>query len=486
MQPQIAIVAVPAANKKPLCVDLDGTLIATDTLWESLLLLLKDQPWKILVLTFWLFKGKAIFKSRVAQSVNLNPAGLPYRENVLSFLRQEWESGREIILATACDQQIAKRVAVHLGIFSAVISSNGLVNLSGRHKLHALEEHVGDQQFDYIGNSSVDLPIWESADESMLVHPSSRLLSRAQMVSSVGRVFPVEENRLRTLLKALRIQQWVKNLLLFVPLITAHKIMDLSLVAQTLYAFLAFGLCASSVYVVNDLLDLEADRQHPRKKSRPFASGALQIKTGLALIPLLMSLSFTLAAFLLPPQFCLSLGLYFLITLAYSFYFKRVAAVDVLVLSGLYTLRILAGALAVNVTLSPWLLAFSIFFFLNLAFVKRYVELGASQKNNVSSISGRGYAVSDIDIIRSIGPVSGYLSVLVLTLYIQSHEVVAIYRHPTFLWCVGLCLLYWVTRVWILANRGEMVDDPIVFTFKDRVSYLVGGIIVILMLMATF
>ena len=486
MQAKIAVVAAAPANRKSLCVDLDGTLVASDTLWESLLLLLKNQPWKVLLLTTWLFKGKAFFKSQVAQSVDLNPAGLPYRENVLSFLRQEWESGREIILATASDQRIARSVAAHLGIFSAVISSNGKVNLSGQHKLHALKEHVGDQPFDYIGNSSVDLPIWQSADESILVEPSSRLLNRARRVSSVGRVFPLEANRLLTLLKALRVQQWVKNLLLFVPLITAHQITDLFLVRRTFYAFIAFGLCASSVYVVNDLLDLESDRQHPRKKHRPFASGALQIKTGLALVPLLVSLSFIIGASLLPPAFGLSLGLYFLITVAYSFYLKRVVALDVLVLAAFYTLRILAGALAVNVTLSPWLLAFSIFFFLNLAFVKRYVELGASQKNNVSSISGRGYAVSDIEIIRSMGPVSGYLSVLVLALYIHSQEVAAIYRNPTFLWFVSLSLLYWITRVWILAHRGEMVDDPILFTFKDRVSYLVGGMIVILMLKATF
>lgn len=471
-------------SSRPLCVDLDGTLIATDALWESLLLLVKSKPISLLSLPLWFMKGKAHFKRQIAERVKLNPASLPYRENVLSFLKKEQETGREIVLATAADETVAQGVAAHLGIFSEVLASDGAINLSGQRKLAALKKHSGTNGFDYIGDAGVDLPLWQAAHRAYLVQPSTALHNKARRVASVGGVFTEKKNNLFSLLKALRIYQWVKNILLFVPLLMAHKVIEAELNLQALYAFVAFSLCASCVYIVNDLLDLEADRLHPHKRHRPFAAGVLPIKAGVLTAPLLLVASFTIAAVFLPLNFFIVLGLYFLLTTAYSFHLKRVLIVDVLVLAGLYTLRLFAGGIATSVPISPWLLAFSMFFFLNLAFVKRFSELHLMQESKQTKSKGRGYVVGDIELFRSIGPASGYLSVVVLCFYINSREVVLLYKHPELLLLIGPFLLYWITRMWLWALRGKMTDDPIVFAAKDPASYVIGALVAGIMIMA--
>lgn len=471
-------------SSRPLCVDLDGTLIATDALWESLLLLVKSKPISLLSLPLWFMKGKAHFKRQIAERVKLNPASLPYRENVLSFLKKEQETGREIVLATAADETVAQGVAAHLGIFSEVLASDGAINLSGQRKLAALKKHSGTNGFDYIGDAGVDLPLWQAAHRAYLVQPSTALHNKARRVASVGGVFTEKKNNLFSLLKALRIYQWVKNILLFVPLLMAHKVIEADLNLQALYAFVAFSLCASCVYIVNDLLDLEADRLHPHKRHRPFAAGVLPIKAGVLTAPLLLVASFTIAAVFLPLNFFIVLGLYFLLTTAYSFHLKRVLIVDVLVLAGLYTLRLFAGGIATSVPISPWLLAFSMFFFLNLAFVKRFSELHLMQESKQTKSKGRGYVVGDIELFRSIGPASGYLSVVVLCFYINSREVVLLYKHPELLLLIGPFLLYWITRMWLWALRGKMTDDPIVFAAKDPASYVIGALVAGIMIMA--
>ncbi|MCG3118529.1 MAG: Protoheme IX farnesyltransferase [bacterium] len=463
---------------------MDGTLFATDALWESLLILVKTKPLRLLSLPFWLLKGKAYFKRQLALRVKLNPASLPYRENVLAFLKKEREAGRAIVLATAADEQVAQGVAAHLGLFAEVLASNGAINLSGHRKLEALKKNSGHNGFDYIGDAEVDLPLWQAAQQAYLVEPSGRLLGKARRVATVSGVFTEKKNFFFSLFKALRVYQWVKNILVFVPLLMAHKVLEVDLNWQALYAFIAFSLCASSVYIVNDLLDLEADRLHPHKRHRPFAAGTLPIKVGVFTAPLLLAGSFIVAATLLPLHFSLLLGSYFVLTTAYSFHLKRVLIIDVLVLAGLYTLRIFAGGIATDVPISPWLLAFSMFFFLNLAFVKRFSELYLMQENKQNKSKGRGYVVGDIDLFRSIGPASGYLAVVVLCFYINSKEVVPLYKHPEFLLLIGPFLLYWMTRMWLWALRGKMTDDPIVFTAKDPISYLIGAIVAVIMFMA--
>jgi 4-hydroxybenzoate polyprenyltransferase len=463
---------------------MDGTLIATDALWESLLILFKTKPLSVLLLPFWLLKGKAYCKRQLALRAKPNPVSLPYRENVLALLKKERAAGREIVLATAADEYVAQGVADHLGIFAEVFASNGETNLSGGRKLAVLQKYSGANGFDYIGDAEVDLPLWQAAQRAYLVEPSARLLDKARRVSSIGGVLTEKKKYFFSLLKALRVYQWVKNILLFAPLIMAHKVAESDRNLQALYAFVAFSLCASCVYIVNDLLDLEADRLHPHKRHRPFAAGTLPIKSGLLAAPLLLVSSFVLAATFLPLHFSILLGAYFALTTAYSFHLKRILLVDVLVLAGLYTLRIFAGGVATAVTISPWLLAFSMFFFLNLAFVKRFSELRLMQESKQAKSNGRGYVVGDIDLFRSIGPASGYLSVVVLCFYINSKEVVVLYKHPELLLLIGPFLLYWITRMWLWALRGKMSDDPIVFTARDPVSYVVGAIVAVIMAMA--
>jgi 4-hydroxybenzoate polyprenyltransferase len=298
-------------------------------------------------------------------------------------------------------------------------------------------------------------------------------------------VFSPEMNRLSPFLQALRVHQWLKNTLLFVPLLTSHKLTELGLVLQAGYAFMAFSLCASSVYIVNDLRDLEADRQHPHKRFRPFAARLLNVKTGVLLVPLLLIGAGAITFLFLTPLFGASLALYVGLATAYTFYFKRVLIIDVLILAALYTLRVLSGGIAVSISVSHWLLAFSMFLFLSLAFLKRYSELRMTQQQHQMHVQGRSYAVEDIDLLRSIGPTSGYLSVLVLGLYINSKDVVPLYQHPAMLWLIGPCLLYWLTRMWLLANRGEMADDPLVFSVKDAQSYVVGFFVATIIILAS-
>lgn len=290
--------------------------------------------------------------------------------------------------------------------------------------------------------------------------------------------------RLMSWVKALRVHQWIKNVLVFVPLLMAHKILDTTSLVRATYALVAWCLCASGIYLLNDVFDLKTDRLHPRKKHRPLAAGAITANTVLVLVPLLLIAGLAIGFFLLPAPFGLAVVLYLALTTAYSMYLKRLLMVDVLVLAGLYTLRVLSGGFATGIPVSPWLLAFSMFLFLSLAFVKRYTELRAAP-DNVPLASRRNYTIEDTELLKNFGTVSGYLSVLVLVLYINSKEVVSLYRQPTILWLVGPCLLYWITRVWLLAHRGKMDDDPIVFTVKDPASYVVGAMVVAVVVAAT-
>lgn len=453
----------------PLCVDLDGTLIKTDLLFELLVLLVKRRPLELFKVPGWLLRGRAYLKQQLAARAELDVTSLPYREPLLSFLREEREKGRKLTLATAADARVAGRVAEHLGVFDAVVASDGETNLSGRRKLAALERLHGGPGFVYVGDAAVDLPVWRRAQGAILVAGGTRFEG---VLGNVERTF-ADRFRVREVGRAMRLHQWAKNVLLFVPLVLAHQVMTPTAALAALAAFVAFGLLASSVYVQNDLLDLEADRHHARKRFRPFASGALPIRFGLLLAPLLIALSVGISLFL-PPLFLGVLGLYFVVTVSYSFYFKRKPILDVLLLSLLYTVRIVAGGAAVGITVSPWLLAFSMFFFLNLAYVKRFSEL--RELPGESSLRARGYARTDLEGLADLGVASGYVSILVVALYINSPEVRTLYSSPQVLWLLCPLLVYWVSRVWLLARRGKMHDDPVVFALRDRVSYAIGAL----------
>ena len=458
-------------------------MIKTDLLIESFFLLSKQGILAILVALFWLCKGKAYVKQRIADRVDLDIVMLPYNETFLTYLKKEYANGRRLILVTASNEKYAKQIAAHLGIFEAVLGSNFETNLIGSRKLACLEKAYGNKGFDYAGDAFVDLKIWPYAHRAILVNPSKKVKRRALELAQVSKVFEEPQAGIRVYIKAMRVYQWLKNLLIFIPLLAAHEFTDLLVFLQAIGAFLAFSLCASSVYLLNDLVDLDADRYHPQKRWRPFAVGALPLGRGVCLIPLLLIAAFALAM-PLPIGFLLVLGGYYAITLAYSFYLKSKAIVDVLALAGLYTIRIIAGSFAVGIVLSFWLLAFSIFIFFSLALVKRYTELFDLQLLGKEAPKGRGYQVSDLAILNSMGTGSGYMAVLILALYINSPEVETMYSFPELIWLLCPLLLYWISRVWFLVQRGKMNADPVLFAIKDDTSLLIGACTMAILLIA--
>lgn len=460
----------------PLCVDLDGTLVRSDLLAESALALVRRNPLYLLRFAGWLLRGKAALKREIAQRAEVDVAMLPYDARVVGWIG-EAAASRRVVLCTASDRKFADAVAAHVGGFDAVLSSDGTRNLAGSAKADALSREFGERGFDYAGNEARDLPVWSRARRAIVVNAPASLARRAGAVSEVERVFEREGGRMGAWLRALRLHQWLKNLLVFLPLLTAHLLFDTDSVLHTALAFVSFGLCASGVYLLNDLLDLEADRQHPRKRLRPFAAGALPLVSGLAVAPLLTIAAFALAL-AISPLFALVLAAYYVLTLAYSFALKRIAMLDTVVLAGLYTIRILAGTAALHIGVSFWLLAFSMFLFLSLAMIKRYTELHTLLRAGEQRSSGRGYAVEDLPLVQSLGGASGYLAVLVLALYINSTASEALYRHPALLWLLCPVLLYWISRAWLIAHRGDMHDDPVVFALTDRTSRLLLAIAV--------
>lgn len=456
----------------PLVVDLDGTLLKSDLLLESTLALLGKSPWMALAFPGWLLRGKAHLKREIARRVELDVASLPYDARVLQLVRDA-AGEREVVLCTASDETLAQQVADHLGGFDVVLASDGVRNLSGRAKRDALTQRYGERGFDYAGNALVDVAVWSHAREAIVANAGNGLARAAARVTTVAAHLPAESRGPAAWVKAMRLHQWLKNLLVFVPMLAAHRFADPVVLADTALGFLAFGLCASGVYLLNDLLDLAADRHHPRKRNRPFASGRLPLLHGALLSPVLTLVAFALAAWLSPGFAAVLVG-YYVLTLAYSFRLKKRAMVDVMVLAGLYTVRIIAGAVLLATAPSFWLLAFSVFLFLSLAMLKRYAELHALSRQGRSETSGRGYRVDDQMLVQSLGAASGYQAVLVLALYINSTASEALYRRPQVLWLLCPILLYWISRAWMIAHRGLMRDDPVVFAATDRTSLVLA------------
>jgi 4-hydroxybenzoate polyprenyltransferase len=459
----------PAVAGHALCVDLDGTLLNSDILYESLLALLARNPLYLFLIPFWLLRGKAAVKRELASRVSILAETLPYNDKVVKLLATTTQRPR--VLCTASDELLVVPIAKHLGLFEQIIASDGKRNLSGHNKAAALVEAFGERNFDYMGNGRVDLHVWEKSAGAWVVNNNESLARSAAQRTQVYAHWPAP-SRARAWLKALRLHQWLKNLLVFVPLLTAHRFLEPESVLQSIIAMIAFGLCASGVYVFNDLLDLAPDRQHPRKRKRPFAAGQLPLLHGLFAAPLLTAagLGLSLAC---NPRFTLVLLVYCAITLAYSLKLKRIVMIDVVLLAALYTVRIIGGALAIGTELSFWLLAFSMFIFLSLALLKRYTELHTMLSSGKSKASGRGYTVEDLPLLQSLGAAAGYIAVMVMALYINSPESVELYRNPKLLWLICPILLYWISRVWVVAHRGEMHDDPIVFAVTDPVSQIV-------------
>lgn len=429
------------------------------------------RPWLAVLIPGWLLRGKANLKREIASRVQLDPGSLPYDRRVLELLRAQ--PGRHRVLCTASDFQLAQMVAEHLGCFDEVIASDGRTNMSGSRKAEALVSRFGERGFDYAGNSSVDLSVWRHARGALVVNAGERLAGQAEKRCEVLQHLPAEASARGSWPHAMRLHQWLKNLLVFLPLLASHQFLDAPKLFSSLMAFLAFGLCASGVYLLNDLLDLRSDRGHPRKSARPFASGQIPLIHGLFMAPMLAAAGLLLAWWI-APLFGLVLGCYYLLTLAYSLRLKRVPMLDVIVLASLYTVRIIGGAAAIDTPPSFWLLAFSMFIFLSLALLKRYTELATMAEKGRATAAGRGYVVADLPLLQSLGSSAGYLSILVLALYINSSESLALYSHPKALWLICPLMLYWISRAWIIAHRGGMHDDPVIFAVMDRTSRVIA------------
>ena len=454
----------PSAGTPVLAVDLDGTLVKTDLLLESLVALLKQQPWRIFSLPLWLLKGRSYLKQQVARRVSLDVSMLPYREELLDYLRTERAQGRTLVLATASDMQIARPIADHLKLFDLIFASDGTTNLLGESKRDRLVSEFGEKGFDYAGNDRHDVVVWASARKAIVADSGSRGWRRG----------------LAARLNVLRPQHWLKNILILVPLLAAHRLYEVALSGEALLAFVAFGCIASAGYLINDLLDLPADRHHPGKRFRPFAAGDVPLSYALRMIPVLLGLG-CLAGLAVSPLFLGVASIYLALSLTYSLYVKKVVILDVIMLAGLYTMRILAGSAAVAIRPSHWLLAFSTFLFFSLALVKRYGELAVMKRIDGDGAKARGYELTDGELLAAMGIASGYLAVLVLALYISSDTAHRLYGRYELIWFLCPLLLYWISHVWLIAHRGRMPDDPVVFAINDRAS----RILILLMLAIT-
>jgi 4-hydroxybenzoate polyprenyltransferase/phosphoserine phosphatase len=481
---------------RPLIVDLDGTLVATDTLHELLLELAGRSPLSLPKAFVALTRGRLSFKAALAKLVKLDPAALPYRDEVLEQIEAARAAGRPIVLASASHVNTVEAIAEHLGVFDATIATDDQSNRKGEHKLHAIRDLLTERgwggRFDYIGDDVVDLPIWAECYDAYLVQVKPWVRKRVapqhetiELVTGGGGAAWYE------LLRAARPHQWSKNLLLLVPVIASQEVGSQAMspaatcVALS-FAFVAFSLCASAVYLVNDLLDLRADRLHPTKRDRPIAAGRLAPKHAVFGAIGLIVASFAVALIALPSLFVQILAAYFVLTSAYSLYIKGKAVLDVVWLAGLYTLRIIAGGAAVMIVPSEWLLGFTMFTFLSLAFAKRFCELDLMLTSGKQKATGRGYHTGDLPIVQTMGVVSGYLAVLIFALYITSDAVERIYETPKTLWLACPLILYWMSRMWLLAQRGKLRGDPLLFALSDRISYFCIALLAAVMYLAHY
>jgi 4-hydroxybenzoate polyprenyltransferase len=457
----------------PLCVDLDGTLVRTDCLWENAVQILFRHPRRLVGILLGFWRGKAWIKQQIAQAIPLPVESLPYNAEVIDLIKRAKSAGRKIVLVTASDQLMADGVAAHLKLFDEAIGSDGATNLKGKAKAELLEKKFGKGGFDYAGDAAVDIPVWEAARHAYAVNPAPvarKWAAQSRSATTLG----TARGSWGPLLQTLRPQHWVKNTLVFLPVLAAHLWSH----SQTWWRLAAFflALCfgASAVYLINDLADLEADRLHKDKRNRPIASGDLPIADAIVAIPLCLALAFCFCSVSGWMATELLLG-YLVATSAYSFYLKKIPILDVLFLSGFYVFRMVAGALLAPINLTPWLIAFAMFLFLSLAAAKRYVELtGLSEGKRPNS--ARGYLREDYPMIAAFGVNCGCMAVLVLGLYVNSDTFRTLYARAWIFWLLCPLLLYWLIRVWLLAGRRQLHEDPVVFAIKDPVTWVIAAL----------
>lgn len=504
--------------KRPIFVDLDGTLIAADLGQEAFFSAIVSNPWILFTAPFHAARGFAHFKSHLSKTVVPNVEYLPYHADVIKELKRLKAEGHPLILATASHRSWAEPLARHLNIFDDILATDAQTNLKGANKLAAIERYCQEHRwpaFEYWGDAPVDLRIWSAPASARIVavNPSPKTLSAIRATNKETKVFTNRAPRWQAILRAMRPQQWIKNLLIFVPLLLSHQLNDPTRITATFLTFVAFCLTASGVYILNDTLDASNDRRHPDKRHRPFAAGTLPLVWGVFLSMGLLAAGqlviWNSFGNLPAAARCSILVLIYIgLNLWYSVVLKRRMVVDVICLATMYTLRILIGGIAAGVPISNWLLAFSITFFTSLAFAKRYAELARLAEATLSespelrlqtlvlsrdtpaaekvSSPGRGYAVHDLSVISSIGPTCGYMAILVLALYINSDQMKSLYKVTFPLWLICPLLMYWITRLWFIAHRNELHEDPLVFAIRDRISWLIGALTVALAVTASY
>jgi 4-hydroxybenzoate polyprenyltransferase len=465
------------ADAVPLCVDLAGTLTPADLRQERWLRAFKQSP----PLLGWLWRLWQKGRPGAGAPPHDEGGHLPLNGELVRWLREQHAHGRRLVLVADGELQLAEQVATHLGLFEQVADTAGDGPAAER-KRRALVERFGARGFDYAGSDPADLLVWEASRSALVVGERS-LSERVGRRTEITRIFSPPRPTLRTWLKAIRLHQWVKNVLVFLPSLLAHRVTDPVVLVKSVLAFAAFGCCASSVYVTNDLFDLSADREHPRKRHRPFAAALLSVRSGEFAAVILLLCAAALAVSI-GPMYVLTLACYYMVTWAYSLRLKRVALVDVMTLAGLYTLRIIAGSVATGIALSFWMLAYSVFLFLSLGFLKRFAELYDARKAGKLAGHGRGYGADDLPLVMNLGTTSGYCAVVVIALYINSPDSLALYHHHKTMWLTCPLMLFWISRMWMLTARGHMHDDPVVFALRDRMSLLVLGLLGLIVLLA--
>jgi 4-hydroxybenzoate polyprenyltransferase len=478
--------ATAAAQEQCIVVDLDGTLVRTDTFVASVLESMCRRPSSLWSIARALVRGRAFAKRLAAMRGTLDVTSLPYNQQLLQYLREQKAAGCRLILATGADSSIATDVAAHLQIFDEVISSDGETNVTGERKARVIKAVLGSAPFTYAGNSHTDLSIWLRSQSAILVDAPtacSRKLAAAGI--SVQREFKTKSLTVRLLSRCIRVHQWSKNILILLPLVLAHQVLNPVLLVRALVSFLAFSFCASSLYILNDLLDSQADRLHPTKRSRPLASGEISVGTGIAIGLVLLAAAIVLSLFL-PAMARILLAGYAVFSFTYSFVLKRMLFLDVVSLALLYALRVLYGGAATGIKISVWTGAFCLFLFTSLAALKRLAELRRTRMAGANGQNYRGYREADVNQLASLASAGGYVAILVLALYINSSEVMLLYSRPEGLWLLCPILIYWFSRLALIANRGDLNDDPVAFALKDKATWLTGALALIVLIFSTY
>lgn len=472
----------------PLCVDLDNTFLKTDTLIEAVVKALIQKPLRIFTLLRTLLMGKAAFKAEVSKMISSLGTSLPTNQELLGLLQVEHARGRPLYLVTGAHQSIANSIREEYPIFKEAHGSSDTLNLTEENKANFLVTKLGPSGFDYIGDSKADISVWQQARSGWIVSHRHRFIAAIQkrFPEKNLQVIQSEKNTLSKVFKLMRVSQWSKNLLVFVPLVLAQQWNDSDKIIEALGAFFGFSALASFIYILNDLSDLQNDRLHPAKKLRPLAAGDVTLSMGIMLMGFLLLLALAIGASL-PMGFAIFALGYLALNCLYSFKLKKVLVLDAFVLASFYSLRLLAGSGAVEVEISHWLIIFSTFFFLSLGFLKRYSDLlFVAEKAGQTKLDGRGYHFDDRQLLMTAGIVSGFVSILVFALYIYGSESVHYYHRPKFLWGVLFCMLYWITKIWFKGARGLVQDDPVKYALRDKESLILGASTMIFLILAAW